>query len=604
MTPRAQWPAGWSLDRKLPALVGGLLLIVVLVLSGAAYEEVRRAARLIAATRIERAATEFASLFQRSTAPRLTETRALARHTAIVGLLERGTGGEGADVRQALASVVANAPTARVEVQDPTGRVLARGGDTVVRAGAPVAGLGDSGGIGPMRLVRDSVVYYEVRVPVRSGDRTVGQLVQVRRLTMSQQGRQTIRQLVGGDVDLLIGNADGPPWTDLASVVPAPPAPTRAARAATEYHREEAKLGAAAPIGATPWLVLVDAPRAQVYAAADAYFRRMAAIAAVVVLLGGLGAWWVSRRITTPLKRLTLAAEGIAGGDLDQRVPVVGRDEPGRLASAFNAMAEHVARAQRGLEAQVAERTGQLEAANRKLARDAEELEAANKELEAFSYSVSHDLRAPLRAIHGFARILMEDHAGELAPEARRLLGVIDDNTRRMGELIDDLLAFSRLGRKELEVADVDVTEVMQTVLEELRRAHPDAVPPITIDPLPTARGDRALLRQAFANLLDNAVKFTRGRPGARITIGAQRGDNGHQVYYVRDNGVGFDMRYAGKLFGVFQRLHADTEFEGTGVGLATVQRIVHRHGGRTWAEGAVGEGATFYLSLPGNAEG
>jgi PAS domain S-box-containing protein len=226
-------------------------------------------------------------------------------------------------------------------------------------------------------------------------------------------------------------------------------------------------------------------------------------------------------------------------------------------------------------------------------------LHATNAELESFSYSVSHDLRAPLRAIHGFARILVEDHGGQLDPEAQRLLGVIDANTRQMGQLIDDLLAFSRLGRQELERTRVDMRELVRTTLEEIRRTDRDRAIEVTIAPdLPPAGGDRELLRQAVANLLQNAVKFTRKTDNPQIEVG-HRPDGGHTVYYVRDNGAGFDQRYAGKLFGVFQRLHRAEEFDGTGVGLAIVQRIVQRHGGRVWAEGKVNEGATFYVTLP-----
>jgi PAS domain S-box-containing protein len=226
-------------------------------------------------------------------------------------------------------------------------------------------------------------------------------------------------------------------------------------------------------------------------------------------------------------------------------------------------------------------------------------LHATNAELESFSYSVSHDLRAPLRAIHGFSRILLEDHATQLDPEARRLLGVIDDNTRRMGQLIDDLLAFSRLGRQDVERARVDMGALVRSAADEARRTDPNRTVEMVIAPdLPPAGGDRDLLHQAVANLLQNAVKFTRGQPRASIEVG-HKADGGQTVYYVKDNGAGFDQRYAGKLFGVFQRLHRAEEFEGTGVGLAIVQRIVQRHGGRVWAEGKVNEGATFYITLP-----
>ncbi len=235
------------------------------------------------------------------------------------------------------------------------------------------------------------------------------------------------------------------------------------------------------------------------------------------------------------------------------------------------------------LEQRVRERTAQLEAANR--------------ELEAFSYSVSHDLRAPLRAIDGFSRVLLEDYADRLDEEGRRILGVIRDSTRRMGQLIDDLLAFSRLARAPIAVSDVPMDDLVRSVWAEVA-AESDRNVEFRVQPLPPARADRAMVRQVWLNLLSNALKFTRPRPVAVIEVGG-RVEGEEAVYYVRDNGVGFDMRYADKLFGVFQRLHRADEFEGTGVGLAIVQRVVRRHGGRVWAEGKVDGGATFYFTLP-----
>jgi PAS domain S-box-containing protein len=227
-------------------------------------------------------------------------------------------------------------------------------------------------------------------------------------------------------------------------------------------------------------------------------------------------------------------------------------------------------------------------------------LEALNKELESFSYSVSHDLRAPLRAIDGFARIFAEDHGDKMDDEGKRLLSVIRTNARSMGKLIDDLLAFSRLGRQPVEQAPVDMTELAHAVRQELRHAGDGSSCPFKIDPLPNAFGDRALLRQVLVNLFSNAVKYSSTKEDACVEVGSDIGEN-ENVYFVRDNGVGFDMNYSNKLFGVFQRLHGQEEFEGTGVGLAIVQRVIQRHGGRVWAEGEVNKGATFYFALPTN---
>lgn len=229
----------------------------------------------------------------------------------------------------------------------------------------------------------------------------------------------------------------------------------------------------------------------------------------------------------------------------------------------------------------------------------AAELMAANKELDAFSYSVSHDLRAPLRAIDGFSRILEEEHAERLDPEGRRLLGVVRSNAQRMGRLIDDLLSFSRIGRTEVRRAPTDMGGLVRAVFAELVTGEAErARVELRLGDLPPAAADPALMRQVWTNLLANAVKYSGPRERALVEVtGGREGDR--LVYRVRDNGVGFDMTYAEKLFGVFQRLHAVHEFEGTGVGLALVKRIAVRHGGDVWAEGRLDEGATFGFWLP-----
>jgi PAS domain S-box-containing protein len=226
------------------------------------------------------------------------------------------------------------------------------------------------------------------------------------------------------------------------------------------------------------------------------------------------------------------------------------------------------------------------------------ELAAANRELEAFSYSVSHDLRAPLRHVNGFVDLLRQHTGGSLDPKGLRYMEVIADSAHRMGELIDDLLTFSRTGRAAMRPDAVNLEQLVTEVREAMRAETQGRRIEWKIGQLPVVSGDRAMLRQVLVNLISNAVKYTRGREPAEIAIGAEN-RGGETAIFVKDNGAGFDMRYMDKLFGVFQRLHSEEEFEGTGIGLALVRRIISRHGGRTWAEGKVNEGATFWFSLP-----
>jgi len=274
----------------------------------------------------------------------------------------------------------------------------------------------------------------------------------------------------------------------------------------------------------------------------------------------------VATGISTALNRLTRGAKIIGKGDLEHRVEIKTKDEIGLLANAFNKMVFKLAE--------------------------------ANKELEAFAYSVSHDLRAPLRAIDGFSKIVAEDYGDKLDEDGQRQLGVIQNSARDMGKLIDDLLAFSRMGRKSLKKSKINMHTLADDVTDSLQLAEKKQRITLNIKELPSALGDRAMLREVLVNLLSNAMKFSRPKDKPAIEIsGSIKGSE--SIYYVKDNGVGFDMKYKEKLFQVFQRLHSADEFEGTGIGLALVQRIVHRHGGRVWAESKVNKGATFYFSLP-----
>ena len=245
---------------------------------------------------------------------------------------------------------------------------------------------------------------------------------------------------------------------------------------------------------------------------------------------------------------------------------------------------DHIASLNLGLEQKITERTAQLE--------------AANKELESFSYSVSHDLRAPLRAINGFTQILLEDYIGKIDGEAKTLMLDIIENSKKMGQLIDDLLEFSRIGKQGVSEVNIRTTEMVRLTIKELQQMDPQNRATVNVTALQDIRGDKNMFKQVFLNLISNALKYTGKKKNALIEIGSFK-ERDCYTYYVKDNGAGFDMLYYDKLFGVFQRLHSTNEFEGTGVGLAIVRRIITKHEGKVWAEGTVNEGACFYFSLP-----
>jgi signal transduction histidine kinase len=323
---------------------------------------------------------------------------------------------------------------------------------------------------------------------------------------------------------------------------------------------------------------------------------RYVGIALAVLLVSTLGSiivsLWFQRRISQPILDLAATAKRVSRDkDFSVRAKADSRDETGLLIGTFNEMLGRIQEQNDELQ------KARNELEQRVIARTAE-LEVANKELEAFSYTVSHDLRAPLRHIAGYGEMLQKSLAVALDESSRRYLSTILGAAKRMGQMIDHLLAFSKTGRATMQRAEVNLDRIVSEVIKELR-ADTDSRPVAWhIEPLPKVAGDPLLLRLVLTNLISNALKFTRTRAQSDIGIGSTSGED-EVVVFVRDNGVGFDMKYADKLFGVFQRLHRADEFEGTGIGLANVRRIVARHGGRTWVEGALDQGATFYFSLP-----
>ncbi|MEX1127260.1 MAG: ATP-binding protein [Vicinamibacterales bacterium] len=582
-----------SLRLRLPLAIASIL---VLTFAGFLWATTRMLEEELVAAAGDRAAAatdQLAELLAQSVGRNRTDAERMAALAAVRQFATTPSAAMRENARLALAGRKTSA--AALEIRDAQGRRLLAVPETA-RAAADHTDI--SPGIEPFRADGETVTY-EIRAPIEplastggapAGANTSGAALVVRRQLTGGQNTETLNRLIGSGGAMAIGNRHDDVWTDFAKLRPAPLVP-RDASGIAEYRPAGGgrKVGALRLIDDTPWAVWVEFPREAVVAPARTLMQRMLLIGLLCVVGVAALVWIVTSRITRPLHALADASEAIAGGDLSERVRVNREDEIGRLGHAFNAMAARIADAHQRLEERVAQRTASLEAANR--------------ELEAFSYSVSHDLRAPLRHVSGFTSLLEQSAGPALGPEARGHLQTIRDAAARMGQLIDDLLGFSRIGRAPLEQRPVDLNQLVGEARQEVINATGANHVTWDIHPLPAAHGDPSLLRLVLTNLLSNAVKYSARQPSARVEVGTVPGAAGEVVVYVRDNGEGFDMRYAQRLFGVFERLHPAEQFEGTGIGLANVRRIVERHGGRAWAEAVEGQGATFYVALPAAME-
>jgi signal transduction histidine kinase len=583
-----------SFSAKLPLGVAALMVVVLSATAMAGYIEVRASAMALATERLDHAERQIVDLITAGVPKGMaaltaeansTETLAvLMTHSAVAEntLLERWKKTRGA---------------ATMELWDTNVHPRVIGGPALV----PIT-AGDANALaqeaaragtayGAFTIVDQKAIQTEIAAAY-SGGRVVGYLVERRPLNTSAQSLALITNLIATNARLLLGNTRGDVWTDFVRVSSGPSASELARTGLISYEREghQPVFGLSRPLPPTPWSVAVEIPQSTVLAPVQRFVRRAIALVVLLSLAGAGMGWWLSRRFTRPLQRMTDAAVAIAAAH-SPAAPLRAGDELQRLAAAFDQMVAAVREsdgalraANAHLEARVAERTG--------------DLVEVNRELEAFSYSVSHDLRAPLRAIGGFAQILVEDHAPELSAPARQCLDTIRNNATSMGQLIDDLLEFSKLSRQPIRRVPTDIAALARAVIHDVQVAEGDRSIECVIGELPIALAEPTLVTLVVDNLIRNAAKFTRPTAHARIEVGAT-GSGDRLAYFVRDNGVGFDMRYADKLFGVFQRLHRKDQFEGTGVGLAIVHRAISRHGGRVWADSVVNHGATFFFTLP-----
>jgi signal transduction histidine kinase len=584
---------GLSLQQRLSLLIFLLLISVIVICSYISYIAVRNTAIHAGEERLKSITQQLSSMFGQTMQNLVTNNQATAALPVTKRVLGSGGKDDHVEMLEVLKRSIQDKVTVLVILSDTQHREVIRYANDSTHPVSELAALTVTAikstplnKIGNLHFVRDSM-YYPLVIPVMEGKTILGYLTRWRLQYATPQSITQFSLLLGSDAKLFVGNRDGSLWTDLGKRVKTPPVDTPYSGLQQYRNLQDKKVFATAqPIPQTSWLVLVEFSKAKTMEAPKQVLRWLMIAGAILIVIGLLITWLFSRNITRPLNRLRASASAIARGEYSIPVAVNRTDEVGELARSFNSMKRQVQLSQQELENKVQERTFQLE--------------TANKELEAFSYSVSHDLRAPLRAVNGYAVILKEDYVSKMDEEANRLADKIILNSKRMGQLIDDLIAFSQMGSKELMPGKIDMDELVKECLTELLPNGTTGKYQVTHHPLPDCQGDKSLIKQVWMNLIGNAIKYSAGSTNPHIEIGHSK-DTGMQTYFVKDNGVGFNMKYADKLFGVFQRLHSSKAFEGTGIGLAFAKRIIEKHKGRIWADASQDEGAVFYFSLPIN---
>jgi signal transduction histidine kinase len=586
-----------SIQWRLTLLICLLLLTVVLAYSWVSYSKIKQASIDASKTRLESLSTQLGTIFGQSAQSVVSATRTAAAQPAIRQFLKSSGRDSVSAAAKGLKQLLQDTTWIMALLTTPNGGILLSGdsnraapvsADVALNLAGPRP---DTAVIGKIYHI-DTLMYYPVTAAVYSGGEVVGYLIRWRKMQTSPQAVLQFSQLLGEDVKLFIGNTDGSLWTDMQKPVNFIPANLQEAnKELPVYKRTDGQelLASIKPVTNTRWRVLTERPYKKIIGPASAFLQIALSTGVIIIAIGALLAWMISRSITGPLQRLAIATTAVESGNYGTAVSVESRDELGQLARMFNAMTEKVQQSQKNLEEKVQHRTAQLE--------------ATNQELEAFSYSVSHDLRAPLRAVSGYAMMLKEDYTEKLDEEGNRVLHMIVSNARMMGLLIDDLISFSKIGRRESQYRPVDMKQLVDACIQELQPLKDNHNLTIKTGNIAPCYGDGNLLKQVWMNLISNAIKYSSKEKNPVIEIGS-RMETDRVIYFIRDNGVGFDMKYADKLFGVFERLHPHDEFEGTGIGLALSKRIIHKQGGEIWADATKGFGATFYFSIPssGNA--
>jgi signal transduction histidine kinase len=583
-----------SIQQRLPLLICTLLLVSVIIYGFANYYSLKKASLIIGKERLSSFIVELASSLSSSAQSLIKTVNATAAQKPVVECLKSGGNKFRKETIDALDKLHRDTTWVSVELLNKDFLPVLRSNKSRTDLKVNIKDIvsfvkvdPDSSKIGKIYNIK-GLVYYPVITTVTDQKQTIGYIVSWIILHNTEKVMAQFSQLVGISADFYIENTDGSLWTNFIDPLPTAPFTIKKTHELIEFNTADSgrMIASAQYIPQTYWLVVIAFSEQNMLKGVNGFVKWILLIGIVLIAIGMLAAWTMSRSITRPLNKLMAAATAIAQGNYSSPVPVDAyqTDELGKLANAFNIMVSQIYRMHHELENKVEERTVQLE--------------HVNKELEAFSYSVSHDLRTPLRAISGYSIMLKEDYEAELDTEGKRIIRNIINNAKMMGQLIDDLLSFSRLGKKELVSMQIDMQALAENIVKELLQSEPENKYHFNIGPLPPIKADQVMIKQVLINLVGNAIKYSSKKDAPEIEIGSID-EKTKTIYYVKDNGAGFDMAYANKLFGVFQRLHSLEEFEGSGVGLALVKRIIDKHKGEVWAEGFESKGATFYFSLP-----
>lgn len=577
-----------SIQKRLSFFTCILILCIIIVFGYASYLAIRNASINSTRNRLSALTGQISAMFTQGEIAMVQPLQAAAANKAVLAFL-RSNGTDSTDaVQQLLNNARKDTLEPLIELYNSSGKRILSSGDTshninnnVFFLSTPEQQKVQIGKIYPVH----ARMYFPVIAAVANGKTIAGYLVKWRRLVSSKQEINDLSKLIGDQGTLYIGTDDNTFWTDGLKPIPAPPVDIKNLQKLITYQGPDGfpVMASAQIVPGTRWIILVSLSKDMVTKTARDFLFIVVLIGAILLAIGILSAWLMSRYITTPLKQLTNAANDMASGNYEVPINVNRKDELGILASAFNRMSTEVQQTHQALERRVEERTS--------------ELQTANEELKSFSYSVSHDLHAPLRKIKTYIQLLTAKNVHRMDEESIRFLQVIQKNSVRMEQLIDDILNLSRIGKAPLVIEETDMTALVHSVVDDSALSENDASI-INIHPLHAVACDSSLLRQVWTNLFNNAVKYSQHATPRRITIDSY--DNSLEIIYsIQDNGVGFNAEYSAKLFTAFERLHSNKEFEGTGIGLALVKRIIEKHNGKVWAKSELNQGATFYFSLP-----